>query len=66
MNRLRDDLDYYLVTTPVSELSRQKLDGFYTEQQVIWAETSRHWVEFRKLDRPPQVWQEPSPRDPQP
>jgi hypothetical protein len=55
MNRLRDDMDYYLVTTPVAELNQQKLDEFYADQQVIWAEVSHRWVEFRKLDRAPQT-----------
>ncbi|WP_328610565.1 hypothetical protein OG943_16050 [Amycolatopsis sp. NBC_00345] len=66
MNRVRDDLDYYLVTTPAIDLKREKLDSFYAEQQVIWAEVSRQWAEFRKLDCPPQVGQVPTSRDLQP
>lgn len=55
MNRLRDDMDYYLVTTPETEVSKAQLDEFYAEQRDIWADVSRRWIEFRKLDRPPQV-----------
>jgi hypothetical protein len=54
MNRLRDEMDYYLVTTPATDLRRSDLDRFYAEQQDLWADVSRRWVEFRKLDRLPQ------------
>jgi len=54
-NRLRDELDYYIVTTPAAELSRGRLAEFFAKHQVVWDETSRQWVEFRKLDRPPQA-----------
>jgi hypothetical protein len=66
MNRLRDDMDYYLVTTAVTELSQQKLDEFYAAQQIIWAEVSRRWVEFRKLDRAPQASPVPQLHNPLP
>lgn len=46
---------HYIVTTPAAELSRGRLAEFFTEHQVVWDETSRQWVEFRKLDRPPQA-----------
>ncbi|WP_206785108.1 DUF4231 domain-containing protein [Amycolatopsis sp. MtRt-6] len=54
-NRLRDELDYYIVTTPEAELSRGRLEELFARHQVVWEETSRQWVEFRKLDRPPQA-----------
>ncbi|MEU8635135.1 DUF4231 domain-containing protein [Amycolatopsis sp. NPDC048633] len=60
MNRLRDDMDYYLVTTPAAELRRDELDRFYSEQQELWADVSRRWVEFRKHDRAPQPEVRPS------
>jgi len=53
-NRLRDEMDHYLVSTPEPELTREQLEGYFREQQVIWADVSRQWIEFRKLDRPPQ------------
>jgi hypothetical protein len=55
LNRLRDELDYYLVATPTEELSRERLQEFFDRHQVVWADASRQWVEFRKLDRPPQA-----------
>lgn len=60
MNRLRDDMDYYLVTTPAAELRREQLDRFYAEQQDLWADVSSRWVEFRKHDRAPQPEARPS------
>jgi hypothetical protein len=60
MNRLRDEMDYYLVTTPVAELRLDRLDAFYAEQQDLWADVSRRWVEFRTHDRAPQPEVRPS------
>lgn len=51
LNRIRDEMDYYLVTTPAADLDRDRLRGFFTEQQDIWHDVSRQWVEFRKLDQ---------------
>ena len=51
LNRIRDEMDYYLVTTPAADLDRDRLHGFFTEQQDIWHDVSRQWVEFRKLDQ---------------
>ncbi len=52
LNRLRDEMDYYLVTTPSAEFSRDMLDRFFADQQAIWRDVSRRWVEFRRLERP--------------
>jgi hypothetical protein len=54
LNRIRDELDYYIVATPTDELSRERLQEFFDRHQAAWAEAGRQWVEFRKLDRPPQ------------
>lgn len=51
LNRLRDEMDYYIVTTPSVNLERDRLNKFFGEQQEIWADVSRRWVEFRKIDR---------------
>ncbi|MFI5912826.1 DUF4231 domain-containing protein [Dactylosporangium sp. NPDC051541] len=48
LNRLRDEIDYLLVTTPVEEIGRGDLDRFFAEQQRVWAEVSRQWVDFRR------------------
>lgn len=51
LNRIRDEMDYYLVTTPAADLDRDRLRGFFADQQDIWRDVSRQWVEFRKLDQ---------------
>jgi hypothetical protein len=53
LNRLRDEMDYYLVVTPSAEITKDKLDEFFEEQQAIWSDVSRRWIEFRRLDQPP-------------
>jgi hypothetical protein len=53
LNRLRDEMDYYLMVTPSASVERKKLDEFFTEQQFVWADVSRRWVEFRSLDASP-------------
>ncbi|MGW3811542.1 SLATT domain-containing protein [Micromonospora sp. NPDC005113] len=50
LNRLRDEMDYYLMVTPSDSVERQKLDSFFDEQQRIWADASRRWIEFRALN----------------
>jgi len=51
LNRIRDEMDYYLVTTPAADLDRGRLNRFFTDQQGIWNDVSRRWIEFRKLDQ---------------
>jgi hypothetical protein len=48
LNRLRDEIDYLLVTRPSAEVSRDELDRLFADQQQIWADVSRQWVEFRR------------------
>jgi hypothetical protein len=51
LNRIRDEMDYYLVTTPAADLDRDRLRGFFADQQEIWQDVSRQWIEFRKQDQ---------------
>lgn len=51
LNRLRDEMDYYLVATPSAEFDRARLDQFFAVQQAIWSDVSQRWIAFRKLDR---------------
>jgi hypothetical protein len=51
MNRLRDEIDYYIITTSPDNLSTEQLKEFFLEQQDIWSDVSRRWIEFRKLDQ---------------
>src|SRR5262245_22567895 len=47
LNRPRDEMDYYLMVTPSDSVERDALDRFFAQQQVIWADVSRRWIEFR-------------------
>jgi hypothetical protein len=51
LNQIRDEMDYYLVTTPAAELKKERLHEFFVQQQDVWGDVSRRWVEFRKLER---------------
>jgi hypothetical protein len=53
-NHIRDEMDYYIVTTPPTEMNNEVLHDFFVQQQAVWNDISRRWVEFRKLDRSPQ------------
>lgn len=50
LNRIRDEMDYYLVTTSSADLKLPQLRKFFADQQDVWHDVSRQWVEFRKLD----------------
>lgn len=62
LNRLRDEIDYYLVATPSSEVTWERLNEFFQDQQIIWGDVSHRWVEFRKHDGPNQSEQVPDLR----
>jgi hypothetical protein len=49
LNRLRDEMDYYLVTTPSDDVESGQLDLYFREQQAIWHDVSQRWVTVRKL-----------------
>ena len=48
LNRIRDEMDYYLVTTATTDLGRDRLRSFFADQQDIWNDVSRRvpawWV----------------------
>jgi len=50
LNRLRDEIDYYLVTTGASDRDQEKLREFFADQQRIWRGVSQQWREFRAAD----------------
>jgi hypothetical protein len=53
LNSLRDRMDFHLVSTPTDDLALDTLKDFFQQQQDIWADVSRRWLGFRKLDREP-------------
>ncbi|MGC4809724.1 SLATT domain-containing protein [Micromonospora sp. DT228] len=48
LNRLRDEIDYLLVANPPDGITREHIDRFFADQQQIWADVSRQWVDFRR------------------
>jgi hypothetical protein len=44
-------MDYYLVTTTSADRDRERLRKFFADQQDVWHDVNRQWVEFRKLDQ---------------
>jgi hypothetical protein len=36
---------------PAADLDRDRLRGFFTDQQENWQDVSRQWIEFRKQDQ---------------
>ena len=51
LHRIRDEMDYYLVTTQGADLGREQLRRFFADQQDVWHDVSRRWIDFRKLDQ---------------
>jgi hypothetical protein len=51
LNRLRDEIDFLLVAGKSEQLTQERLQGFFVEQQLIWADVSRRWVEFRRTSQ---------------
>src|SRR3954466_8440269 len=49
LNRLRDEIDYYLTVTQSEMVEREVIDRFFADQQLIWSDVSRRWIEFRSL-----------------
>jgi hypothetical protein len=53
-NRLRDEIDYYIIATSPDDSKTEQLKEFFIEEQATWADVSKRWIEFRKLDQSPQ------------
>jgi hypothetical protein len=51
LNRIRDEMDVYLVITPEVDINPDRFLEFFKAQQEIWDDVSRRWIEFRKLDQ---------------
>jgi hypothetical protein len=44
LNRIRDEIDFYIVTTPPTMWEKSKLDEFHRQQQAIWSHVSERWM----------------------
>ena len=61
LQRLRDKMDYYLVTTPAAKVEKAALDEFFGEQQAIWADVSKRWVEYYRAEKVSEAGSEGEP-----
>lgn len=50
LHRIRDHIDYYLVTTPADSIDPERLRQFFADEQDVWSYVSRRGTELRKLD----------------
>lgn len=53
LQRLRDRIDFYVVTTSEARIEKGALVEFFDEQQAIWADVSKRWVDYRKAEKTP-------------
>ncbi|WP_410600457.1 DUF4231 domain-containing protein [Amycolatopsis sp. lyj-90] len=49
--RLRDDLTYYIASTPPDELDRTVLREKFDEYQAIWDLVGNSWLKYRQADK---------------
>jgi hypothetical protein len=48
LNRVRDEIDFVLVSTQPTALTTRDLRRFFSDQQDVWSDVSRRWVGFRR------------------
>jgi len=48
--RLRDELGYYVASTPPSELDPEVIREKFDEYQAIWDLVRQRWLEYRRTD----------------
>jgi hypothetical protein len=46
--RLRDELTYYIASTPPNEVEPAKIRAMFDEYQKIWDQLGARWLEFRR------------------
>jgi len=50
--RLADDLEYLVASTPAEELTFDQLSEIFGRYQTIWDDLSRAWLEHRRESTP--------------
>ncbi|MFJ4188951.1 DUF4231 domain-containing protein [Kitasatospora sp. NPDC089509] len=50
--RLADDLEYLLASTPADELTHSRLDAVFARYQAVWDDLGRTWLEHRRDPAP--------------
>ena len=48
LQRIRDELEYYLLKTPTADVALDDLDPFFERLQGLWTDTSERWLAYRR------------------
>ena len=48
LQRIRDELEYYLLKTPAADVALDDLDPFFERLQGVWTDTSERWLTYRR------------------
>jgi hypothetical protein len=48
LQRIRDELEYYLLKTPTADVALDDLDPFFERLQGVWTDTSERWLAYRR------------------
>ena len=48
LQRIRDELEYYLLKTPAADVALDDLDPFFERLQGVWTDTSERWLAYRR------------------
>jgi Zn-dependent protease with chaperone function len=48
LQRIRDELEYYLLKTPAANVVIDDLDPFFERLQDVWTDTSERWLAYRR------------------
>jgi len=51
-HQIQDELKYFLLKTPSSEINVADLDPFFGRLQEVWKLTSERWLEYRRAGQP--------------
>ena len=50
LNRLRDEIDFYLLSTRSDDITDEKSRELFDQWQQVWSGVSRQWLQFRRAD----------------
>ncbi|GIH10329.1 hypothetical protein Rhe02_83960 [Rhizocola hellebori] len=46
--RLRDEVTFYIASTPVDQLDAERIKALFGDYQQIWDQLGARWLEFRQ------------------
>jgi hypothetical protein len=50
--RLRDDLGFYVASTPPEELDVEVIRAKFDDYQRVWDLVGQRWLEYRRSEKP--------------